>query len=194
MTNSFSIDLNSRTKWNNYIQERFMELCRRVSVDDAANFLIKSAHIIVPPGQIETCVFDCDLRYRIIESSSAGGGLWRKRGDFYDDAASYFAFHMKKIGVKFLCCYAHYSRPGDSILEKRPHVVISNHVFLVAVIEDDNASDIATVLRQSRSDQTIGIVSDTKFEENPFKGNFYFFTDVFDGDALILCNVVRVGN
>ena len=145
--------------------------------------------LVFPEYEIpeETLHFDPHSRLPWGQGSVHQG--WQARQDFYDIGAQSLISHANRLKLPELLCFSEYSKPGDPVLKARPHKVLGDSVFFLADIRRRSTKQIATLLRQARSLQTFGVVSKGNVEPCHPKSGDLFFTDAFDGEMIILCEV-----
>jgi hypothetical protein len=143
-----------------------------------------------PENSLKNIDPNCSLRELTSVQSSYKSG-WLKRSDLFDEASSWL---KKKYGhdSRILLCEAGFSKIGDKVLESRPHLILKGEPILYLRLQDAEAAQIAQLLRWARSLRVLGVVADlinNNFEED--SSRFLFICDIFDGDSLIFCPIIR---
>ncbi|WP_211288384.1 hypothetical protein, partial [Xanthomonas theicola] len=131
----------------------------------------------------------------ITDATNAPQTGWVRRHDLLDEIARWLCdFESNDQRSIWLMCEAGYSKVGDPILEKRPHIFMGNRPFLVIDIEAGHHETLSTVLRWGRSDRFLGVLQEGDMPESPTPASRGFFLcDAFDGDSLILSEFSLTG-
>ena len=175
--------------WMRHINER-LSLYRSTACPELeADMQIVSADLVIAGEWSEAKMLEFPPADRIVESIKIDGSRWQRRPDFYTHAAQIMIARTGETNAHHLFSLAEYARPGDGSLQSRSHIVREKNVFLTADTSRTTASEVATVLRQSRSSFTLGMIGSVENDPCALDETRIFFTDAFEGDAILLCGL-----
>jgi hypothetical protein len=125
----------------------------------------------------------------LAKSEQANAG-WLARPDLYLEAAEELLAHASALQAQFLVAEAGYSRLGDAVLDRRPHFVAAGRPFLMADVSASSSVHLAQVLRWSRSNRLLAVLTadDPRADFKPVVDGA-FIADVLDCDSVMLTNL-----
>jgi hypothetical protein len=174
-------------KWREYLNSRLAEYRRVVCAANGTGIEIASAQLVLPAECDAQRALDHKLGSRIFPRSPNGRKGWARRDDAYVFGAEQLIEESRCSGRSWLFCHDEYAKPADVVLRKRRHFVSGSQVFLLADLNRVNAEEAARTMRQARSRRTIAVLSDEERGPCELGEGGIFCTDVFDGDALVIC-------
>jgi hypothetical protein len=146
----------------------------------------------LPDGFPENSLNDIDISIsELMSGERTYKRGWIERSDLFDEASAWL---KKEYGhdSKILLFEAGFSKTGDKVLESSPHIILRGQPILYLRLQDAEAANIAQLLRWARSLRVLGVVADlndNNFEEG--SSRCLFICDIFDGDSLIFCPIIR---
>lgn len=174
-------------RWMDYLTSRISDYLRHACASTDIVIQIDSAQVVVPDLFDVNEVIQHEIDDHILEPMPSAAGNWRFRPDAYELGIEWLNELSKSTGKSLLFCLSEYSKPNDGVLESRRHFIKDSRIFLVASFDKDLPLEITKLLRQSRSNRVMAVLSDEL--SGPCSGlrTGIFCTDVFDGDALVIC-------
>jgi len=179
-------------RWRDYLRSRLHEYLDSACAQSDDNLEISSAQVVLPAKFDARVAIEHDLDVRLFQRQGPATDGWYYRADAYSLAAERLLELSKAEDRSWLICYSEHSIPTDGVLKKRRHNVLGDRVFLLSDLSSDPIEKIAKILRQSRSNKIFAVLSDDPKTPCDFAQNGIFCTDVFDGDALVVCRIRTV--
>lgn len=188
-----SVCVSDRPNWQFYVNERFNLYREHVCSVPCFDVQVNDSHLIFPNDERLNDILD-----RPVDTSLAMIGKtersWSHRPDYYEIAARYLSKKGSEIEDAFVFCFVEYARPDDGVLAQRQHIVHLGKVFLSAEVLSIEQTGLAKLMRQARSKITLGVITSEGNGPCGLRAGDIFFTDAFDGDAIIVSNLGKDDN
>lgn len=183
--------------WVTHLYERVAE-ANEIGLLEKRDELVLQSSIVFFPDAMESELINninpaCSIRD--IQGSGTSRG-WVKRDDLFEEAAMWICKNYCASERAELFCEAGYSKLGDKVLQKRPHIIFDGNPLLNQKLLRTSSSTIAQTLRWARSWRLLGVVAENTIDDG-FDGSNVdrqlFICDAFDGDSVIATAIQNQG-